>query len=48
MKEEPFKTMTASAKIMYAVLMEKQQKAYNRAHEQQKALEEYLAKSKKK
>lgn len=29
-------------------LMEKQQKAYNRAHEQQKALEEYLAKSKKK
>ena len=25
MKEEPFKTMTASAKIMYAVLMEKQQ-----------------------
>lgn len=28
-------------------LMEKQQKAYNRAHEQQKALEEYLAKSKK-
>lgn len=29
-------------------LMEKQQKAYNRAHEQQKALEEYLAKNKKK
>ena len=29
-------------------LMEKQQKAYNRAHEQQKALEEYLAKSRKK
>ena len=29
-------------------LMEKQQKAYNKAHEQQKALEEYLAKSKKK
>ncbi len=28
-------------------LIEKQQKAYNRAHEQQKALEEYLAKSKK-
>lgn len=27
MKEEPFKTMTASAKIMYAVLMEKQQKS---------------------
>ena len=25
MKEAPFKTMTASAKIMYAVLMEKQQ-----------------------
>ncbi len=25
MKEEPFKTMTASAKIIYAVLMEKQQ-----------------------
>lgn len=29
-------------------LMEKQQKAYNKAHEQQKALEEYLAKSRKK
>ena len=29
-------------------LREKQQKAFNRAHEQQKALEEYLAKSKKK
>ncbi len=28
-------------------LIEKQQKAFNRAHEQQKALEEYLAKSKK-
>lgn len=28
-------------------LIEKQQKAYNRAHEQQRALEEYLAKSKK-
>ena len=28
-------------------LIEKQQKAYNRAHEQQKALAEYLAKSKK-
>lgn len=27
MKEEPFKTMTASAKIMYALLMEKQQKS---------------------
>ena len=27
MKEEPFKNMTASAKIMYAVLMEKQQKS---------------------
>lgn len=27
MKEAPFKTMTASAKIMYAVLMEKQQKS---------------------
>ena len=27
MKEEPFKTMTASAKIMYAVFMEKQQKS---------------------
>ena len=27
MKEEPFKMMTASAKIMYAVLMEKQQKS---------------------
>ena len=27
MKEEPLKTMTASAKIMYAVLMEKQQKS---------------------
>ncbi|MDD3240395.1 MAG: replication initiator protein A [Lachnospira sp.] len=27
MKEEPFKTMTALAKIMYAVLMEKQQKS---------------------
>lgn len=27
MKEESFKTMTASAKIMYAVLMEKQQKS---------------------
>ena len=27
MKEKPFKTMTASAKIMYAVLMEKQQKS---------------------
>jgi hypothetical protein len=26
MKEEPIKTMTASAKIMYAVFMEKQQK----------------------
>lgn len=29
-------------------LIEKQQKAYNKAHEQQKALEEYLAKSRKK
>ena len=28
-------------------LIEKQQKAYNKAHEQQKALAEYLAKSKK-
>ena len=28
-------------------LIEKQQKAYNKAHEQQRALEEYLAKSKK-
>ena len=27
MKEEPFKAMTASAKIMYALLMEKQQKS---------------------
>lgn len=27
MKEEPFKTMTASAKIMYVVFMEKQQKS---------------------
>ena len=27
MKEEPFKTMTASAKIMYALLLEKQQKS---------------------
>ena len=27
MKEEPFKNMTASAKIMYALLMEKQQKS---------------------
>ena len=27
MKEEPFKTMTASAKIMYAVFLEKQQKS---------------------
>ena len=27
MKEEPFTTMTASAKIMYALLMEKQQKS---------------------
>lgn len=27
MKEEPFKTMTASAKIKYALLMEKQQKS---------------------
>lgn len=27
MKEELFKSMTASAKIMYAVLMEKQQKS---------------------
>lgn len=27
MKEESFKTMTASSKIMYAVLMEKQQKS---------------------
>ena len=27
MKEEPFKTMTAAAKIMYAVFMEKQQKS---------------------
>ena len=27
MKEEPFKAMTASTKIMYALLMEKQQKS---------------------
>lgn len=27
MKESPFKTMTASAKILYAVLIEKQQKS---------------------
>lgn len=31
MKEEPFKNMTASAKIMYALLMEKQQKSVEMA-----------------
>ena len=42
MKEELFKSMTASAKIMYAVLMEKQQKSVEMGWIDEKFSREHL------